>query len=210
MVVYHIQLCLIFMQFIRQFHTGPAEHGGFFCCGRFDWYRLVRARDLRPLLVVLEPEDNPQNMSSFRRWLAVLIISSASLCVTCASSIAAFTEQGAAQTFHVSHEVTILGISIFVTGLGTGPLLVGPLSEVYGRNAVYEISYALFFIFTFPVVFAPNIGEYICSRNGRRIYNRTTAVFLVFRLITGFCGSAFLSVAGGSVSDMFLDSSIAK
>ncbi|KAG1728568.1 major facilitator superfamily domain-containing protein [Suillus lakei] len=144
-----------------------------------------------PHLVVLEPEDNPQNMSSFRRWLAVLIISSASLCVTCASSIA---KQGAAQTFHVSHEVTILGISIFVTGLGTGPLLVGPLSEVYaGRNAVYEISYALFFIFTFPVVFAPNI-----------------AVFLVFRLITGFCGSAFLSVAGGSVSDMFPDSSIAN
>ncbi|KAG1744317.1 major facilitator superfamily domain-containing protein [Suillus occidentalis] len=137
-------------------------------------------------LVVLEPQDNPQNLSSLRRWIAVLIISSASLC-------AAFTEQGAAQTFHVSHEVTILGISLFVTGLGTGPLLVGPLSEVYGRNIVYQISYALFFIFTFPVVFAPNI-----------------AVFLVFRLITGFCGSAFLSVAGGSVSDMFPNSSIAS
>lgn len=144
-------------------------------------------------LVVLEPQDNPQNLSSLRRWIAVLIISSASLCVTCASSIAAFTEQGAAETFHVSHEVTILGISLFVTGLGTGPLLVGPLSEVYGRNIVYQISYAFFFIFTFPVVFAPNI-----------------AVFLVFRLITGFCGSAFLSVAGGSVSDMFPNSSIAS
>lgn len=146
-----------------------------------------------PHLVVLEPEDDPQNMSSFRRWLAVLIISSASLCVTCASSIAAFTEQGSAQTFNVSHEVTILGLSLFVVGLGSGPLLVGPLSEVYGRNVVYQISYVLFFIFTFPVVFAPNIG-----------------VFLVFRLITGFCGSAFLSVAGGSVSDMFPNSSIAS
>ncbi|KAG2110083.1 major facilitator superfamily domain-containing protein [Suillus cothurnatus] len=139
-----------------------------------------------PHLVIIEPEDNPQNMSSFKRWLAVLIISSASLC-------AAFTEQGSAQTFHVSHEVTILGISLFVAGLGSGPLLVGPLSEVYGRNIVYQVSYVLFFIFTFPVVFAPNI-----------------AVFLVFRLITGFCGSAFLSVAGGSVSDMFPNSSIAR
>ncbi|KAG2101785.1 major facilitator superfamily domain-containing protein [Suillus cothurnatus] len=139
-----------------------------------------------PHLVIIEPEDNPQNMSSFKRWLAVLIISSASLC-------AAFTEQGSAQTFHVSHEVTILGISLFVAGLGSGPLLVGPLSEVYGRNIVYQVSYVLFFIFTFPVVFAPNI-----------------AVFLVFRLITGFCGSAFLSVAGGSVSDMFPNSSIAS
>lgn len=144
-------------------------------------------------LVVLEPEDNPQNMSLFRRWLTVLIISSASLCVACASSIAAFTEQGAAQTFHVSREVSVLGISMFVAGLGTGPLLVGPLSEMYGRNAVYQTSYASFFVFTFPVVFAPDI-----------------AVFLVFRFITGFCGSAFLSVAGGSVSDMFPNSTVAS
>jgi hypothetical protein len=40
-----------------------------------------------PHLVVLEPEDDPQNKSLFRRWLAVLVISSAALCVTCASSI---------------------------------------------------------------------------------------------------------------------------
>ncbi|KAG1895762.1 major facilitator superfamily domain-containing protein [Suillus fuscotomentosus] len=146
-----------------------------------------------PHLVVLEPEDNPQNISLFRRWLAVLIISSASLCVTLIALQAAFTEQGSAQTFHVSHEVTILGISLYVSGLGMGPLLVGPLSEVYGRNVVYRVSYALFFILTFPVVFAPNI-----------------AVFLIFRFITGFCGSTFLSVAGGSVSDMFPNSSIAN
>lgn len=40
-----------------------------------------------PYLVTLEPEDNPQNMSAPRRWVAVLVISSASLCVTCASSV---------------------------------------------------------------------------------------------------------------------------
>ncbi|KAH7882587.1 major facilitator superfamily domain-containing protein [Phlebopus sp. FC_14] len=146
-----------------------------------------------PYLVTLEPHDNPQNMSRLRRWIVVLVISSASLCVACASSVASFTETGAAQTFHVSHEVTILGISLFVAGLGAGPLLVGPLSEVYGRNAVYRVSYILFLIFTFPVAFAPNI-----------------AVFLLFRLLTGFCGSAFLSVAGGSVSDMFSNTTVAN
>ncbi|KAI9457362.1 major facilitator superfamily domain-containing protein [Boletus coccyginus] len=144
-------------------------------------------------LVALDPEDNPQCMPILRRWVTVLVISSASLCVTCASSVAAFTEAGSAQTFHVSHEVTILAISLYVCGLGAGPLLVGPLSEVYGRNIIYQVSYILFFIFTFPVAFAPNIG-----------------VFLFFRLITGFCGAAFLSVAGGSVSDMFPDSTVAK
>ena len=37
-----------------------------------------------------------------------------------------------------------------------------------------------------------------------------TGVFLIFGLITGFCGSAFLSVVGDSVSDMFPDSNVAR
>lgn len=36
------------------------------------------------------------------------------------------------QEFGISHTVAILPISLFLMGLGTGPLLVGPLSEVHG------------------------------------------------------------------------------
>lgn len=36
-----------------------------------------------------------------------------------------------------------------------------------------------------------------------------TGVFLAFRFITGFCGSAFLSVAGGSISDLFSNATVA-
>lgn len=35
-------------------------------------------------------------------------------------------------------------------------------------------------------------------------------MYFIFRFITGFCGSAFLSVAGGSVSDLFSNESVAK
>ena len=35
------------------------------------------------------------------------------------------------------------------------------------------------------------------------------AVLLIFRFITGICSSAFLSVAGGSVSDMFAGHQVA-
>lgn len=144
-----------------------------------------------PFLAALETHEDAQKMSALRRWIAVFVISLGALCATSASSMDAFTETGSAETFHVSHEVAILGISLFVLGLGIGPLLVGPLSEVYGRNIIYRVSYISFFILTFPVAFAPNI-----------------AVFLIFRLLTGFCGSAFLSVAGGSVSDLFPDSEV--
>ncbi|TFK50659.1 MFS general substrate transporter [Heliocybe sulcata] len=146
-----------------------------------------------PYCVALDETDSPKHLSQARKWLIVLIISSSALCVTCASSIASFSETGLAQDFHVSREVTILSISLFVEGLGIGPLLVGPLSEVYGRNVVYRVSYFLFFVFTWPIVFAPDI-----------------VVFLVFRFITGFCGSAFLSVAGGSIGDLFDNHSVAN
>ena len=36
------------------------------------------------------------------------------------------------------------------------------------------------------------------------------AVFLVFRWLAGFAGAAFLSVAGGSVSDLFHNDRVAK
>ncbi|TFY76597.1 hypothetical protein EWM64_g7414 [Hericium alpestre] len=142
--------------------------------------------------VTLDPEDDPQKKSLLLRWLAVLTISSASVCVTCASSVASFTEAGIQQTFGISKEVAILGISLFVVGLGVGPLSIGPLSEMYGRNIVYRVSFVLFFSFSWPVAFAPNI-----------------AVYLVFRFLTGCCGATFLSVAGGSVSDMFPNNKVA-
>jgi MFS family permease len=42
-----------------------------------------------------------------------------------------------------------------------GPLMVGPLSEIYGRNLVYRISYLVFFLFSFPVAFSTDIGTFI-------------------------------------------------
>jgi hypothetical protein len=126
--------------------------------------------------------ENPQELSLVRRWLAVICISTASICVTCASSMvrvfcfrdfspqvtskvpccrrvrqAAFAEAPVARQFHVSEEAAILGVSLFVLGLGLGPLVAGPMSEIYGRNIVYRVSFALFFLCTFPVAFAPDI-----------------------------------------------------
>ncbi|KAF8206611.1 major facilitator superfamily domain-containing protein [Mycena galopus ATCC 62051] len=146
-------------------------------------------------LVSLDPAEDPLCFSSFKKWLAVAVISSGSFCVTCASSMASFTELGMAEEFHVSRESTILMISIFVLGLGLGPLITGPFSEasptclfsrVYGRALIYRISYVLLVLLSLPVVLAPNLS-----------------VALVFRFFLGVAGASFLSVAGGSIADMF-------
>ena len=71
---------------------------------------------------------------------------------------------------------------LLITGLG--PLLVGPLSEVYGRSIIYRASFVFFFAFTWPVSFPPNIGErgqafILCTCDSK--FKFYVAVFLVFR-----------------------------
>ena len=78
------------------------------------------------------------------------------------------------------------GLSLYVAGLGIGPLFLGPLSEFYGRRPIYLVSFSLFTLFLLPCALARHI-----------------AVLLVFRFLTGMAGSAFLSVPGGSMGGMF-------
>lgn len=56
---------------------------------------------------------------------------------TCASSMGASTYAGLQKSFHISEEVAILTVSLYVLGLGVGPLFLGPTSEFVGRRIVY-------------------------------------------------------------------------
>lgn len=76
---------------------------------------------------------------------------------------AAMARPGLQKEFGVSTPVAILGISLFVAGLGIGPLLLGPLSEFFGRRHIYWISFVFFVLFNFPVAFAPNIGASVAA-----------------------------------------------
>ncbi|KAJ5438874.1 drug/proton antiporter YHK8 [Penicillium daleae] len=129
---------------------------------------------------------NPRNMSKARRWLIVVIVSLGSLCVTCTSSMYTTTYEQLMKEFGCSQEVATLGLSFFIWGLGIGPLFLSPLSEFYGRRNIYIVSFSLFLIWLIPCAVAKN-----------------TETMLVCRFFNGLSGSAFLSVAGGTVGDMF-------
>ncbi|KAH7410685.1 major facilitator superfamily domain-containing protein [Cadophora sp. MPI-SDFR-AT-0126] len=129
---------------------------------------------------------NPRSMTLARKWLVVLIVSASSLCVTCTSSIYTSTYGQITKEFHCSRIVATLGLSLFIMGLGIGPMLLGPLSEFYGRRPIYWASFSMFLIWIIPSAVAKNIQT-----------------MLIARFLDGLSGSAFLSVAGGTVGDMF-------
>ncbi len=72
-------------------------------------------------------------------------------------------------------------------------MLWSPLSEMpkLGRSGIFFWTLLAFILFQLPVGFAPNI-----------------AVFLVFRWVTGFCGSPCLATGGGSITDIYPPTSV--
>lgn len=87
--------------------------------------------------------------------------------------------------FNSSRIVVTLGLSFYVLGIALGPFW-SPLAEFYGRRPIYLASFLFFMIFLIPSALAKNIQTMIVSR-----------------FFQGLAGSAFLSVSGGTVSDMF-------
>ncbi|KAL4778981.1 major facilitator superfamily domain-containing protein [Aspergillus varians] len=129
---------------------------------------------------------NPRNFNTGRRWVIVIICSMGSLCVTCTSSMYTMTYEQTMEKFNCSRLIATLGLSFFIWGLGFGPLVLGPLSEFYGRRNIYIASFSFFLIWLIPCAVANNIQTMIIGR-----------------FFSGFAGSAFLSVAGGTVGDLF-------
>ncbi len=66
-------------------------------------------------------------------------------------------------------------------GLGVGPLFAGPISELYGRNIVYRTSFALFFICSIPVAFAPDIGTSPEGTSLSSVVHLIDRAFFLFR-----------------------------
>ena len=83
-------------------------------------------QDLDPL----QDPAHPQGWSQARRVWILAVTCCASMCVTCASSVVAACYQNLEREFNISETVAILGLSLFVLGLGLGPILIAPLSEV--------------------------------------------------------------------------------
>ncbi|KAM0561032.1 hypothetical protein ACHAPJ_003532 [Fusarium lateritium] len=143
-----------------------------------------------PFEVGWENGDNdplcPRSFNKMRKWIIVSIVSFASFCVTCASSIYTSTYSQMEAEFGNAREVSILGLSLFVLGIALGPMLMSPMSEFYGRRPIYLVAWSMYLIWIVPQAVAKNI-----------------ATILVSRFLDGFSGSAFLAVSGGTVGDLF-------
>lgn len=134
------------------------------------------------------PDDkaNPQNWSSFKKWFITFVVALDCLCVSLGSSIYVESVPDIMTEMGVSQRLGISGLTLYLVGLALGPIIAAPMSELFGRRWIYIISLPIGMLFTMGVGLAKDI--------------RTV---LVLRFFSGFFNSPPMSVAGGTVSDLW-------
>jgi MFS family permease len=85
-----------------------------------------------------------------------------------------------------SNKACLEDYSPLFQGFSFGPIIWGPLSELYGRRVPLFIGYTLFAVFQIPVAVAQNIET-----------------ILILRFVGGICGAAPLAVVAGTLADIW-------
>ncbi|KAI0329280.1 MFS polyamine transporter [Cubamyces sp. BRFM 1775] len=135
------------------------------------------------------PDDpqNPKNWSFKKKWAATLIVSAFTFISPVSSSMMAPASEQIAQEFGITNSSVIaLLTSVFVAAYAFGPLILGPLSELFGRSRVLQLANMWYLAWNLGCGFAQNEGQLIA-----------------FRFLAGLGGSAPLSIGGGVLGDLF-------
>ncbi|RHZ66712.1 MFS transporter [Aspergillus thermomutatus] len=136
------------------------------------------------------PDDlaRPVNWHKKRKWLNVTSVAFLTFLTPLASSIVAPAQGLVIESFHITSEsLASFVVSIYLVGFAVGPLVLGPLSEIYGRLRIYQACNVVFIVWNIACAVAPNIGS-----------------LLAFRLFAGIAGSCPLTLGAGSIADLFI------
>lgn len=134
------------------------------------------------------PDDpyRPMNWSFRKKALTTVLYGLTTMGATWASSIYSTGTAQISEDFGVSSEVATLGTSLLLFGLGLGPLIWAPLSEVFGRK---------------PAVLAPYFIAAIMSFGTATAKDLQTV--MLTRFFTGFFGAAPVTNTGGVLADIW-------
>jgi MFS family permease len=134
-------------------------------------------------IIQLEGDEDPRNWSSARKWYTTSVISLMGFISPLGSSIIVPGGPFIGHDFHVpSRTLSLLSVSFFILGLGIGPFLLAPASEMKGRHPIYLGSSAVFVLL--------NLGSTLVNN---------FPGLVVLRFLAGAAGSTGPSLGAGSI-----------
>jgi len=129
---------------------------------------------------------NPMNWSNGKKWSNIAVLSYVTLITPLASSMFAPGVPEVMREFKTTQDtLATFIISSYLLGFAFGPLVIAPLSEVYGRFWIYNICNALFVILAVACALSTNMG-----------------MLIAFRFLHGIAGVSPITIGGGTIADI--------
>lgn len=140
------------------------------------------------LLVTFSESDteNPKNWPARRKWAVTNVLSATGFNRILVSTIMAPALSRIAVDLRMGSTEAAMSLSIYLLATAFGPLVIGPLSEVYGRQSVLHASNLWFLTWNIACGFAT-----------------TKELLIAARFLAGFGASSIYALAGGVLGDVW-------
>ncbi|CAK3823614.1 related to multidrug resistant [Lecanosticta acicola] len=149
---------------------------------------VVDLTDARASAAWRNPDRSlPMNWGNSRKWMHVVVLSWLSFVASLGSLWPApATPEEMKELRLPSRPIVALTVSSYMLCFAFAPLFLVPLSELYGRVPVYQVSNICLLAFTLGCAFS-----------------QTYQQLIIFRCLAGTLGTACLGFGGATVSDLF-------
>ncbi|KAL6719560.1 hypothetical protein ACLMJK_003802 [Lecanora helva] len=131
-------------------------------------------------------QQHPRNWPAKKKTATVAIITVMAFVVPLTTSMLAPGVPQLMREFNSTNpQLSTFVVSIDVLGLAVGPLLLGPLSEIYGRSIIYKSASLFFFACMIACALAPDL-----------------VALIIFRFLSGCAGAVANTNSGGTITDI--------
>lgn len=130
--------------------------------------------------------ENPLDWPTGRKWMVTDVLSATGFNRIMVSTIMAPALSTIAKELDMSPTESAMSLSVYLLATAFGPLFMGPLSEVYGRQVILHSTSAWFLVWNIVCGFAGNKETLIAAR-----------------FLAGFGASAIYALAGGVLGDIW-------
>ncbi|TGZ82111.1 MFS general substrate transporter [Ascodesmis nigricans] len=135
---------------------------------------------------IIDTKHHPMNMPLWKKLFITIINCSMAMITMMSISLMTPAITTICAEFGVSLEVGALTYGMYVLGWAIAPMILSPLSDIWGRRYFYVFSWILFIITFVACALAPNM-----------------ACLLVFRFLAGLAGSPAIALNAGTLTDIW-------
>lgn len=128
--------------------------------------------------------ENPKDWPVARKWIITTVLSATGFNRVLVSTIIAPALSTISQELDMTSTESFMSLSVYLLATAFGPLVMGPLSEIYGRKPVLHASNIWFLVWNL-----------ICG------FSNSKQMLIASRFLAGFGASAIFALANGVLAD---------